>query len=95
MSRYYLNIRWDGQNEDLEGEEFLTLAAAREEAILSIREIVADDVRNGKGLFLTRRLAILDENQKAVEELMFSDIILLDDSGHGLGNGDHSNVQLA
>lgn len=84
MPRYYLNIRWDGQNEDLDGEEFEDLAQAREEAVISIREIVADDVRNGKGLFLSRRLVILDADRKLVEEIKFADVLPLDDTGHGV-----------
>lgn len=82
MPRYYLNIRWNGQNEDLDGEMFEDLAQARNEAISSIREIVADDVRGGRGLYLSRRLAILDEKRELVEELKFSDILRLDDTGH-------------
>ena len=47
--RYHLNLRDDVQLiADAEGEEFANLEAARAEARASVRELVIEDLRNGK-----------------------------------------------
>jgi hypothetical protein len=47
--RYHLNLRDDAQViADGEGEEFTTLDAARAGARASVRELVIEDLRNGK-----------------------------------------------
>lgn len=46
--RYYIDInRDDDLVDDLEGGEFADLAAAREEAIQSLRDVVAERLRQG------------------------------------------------
>ena len=49
MPRFYLNFRSSKEFlEDPDGHEYESLSAAREEAILSAREIMASRVRSGK-----------------------------------------------
>jgi hypothetical protein len=49
MSRFYFNLRSSkGFLEDSDGQEYESLTAAREAAILSAREIMASRVKSGK-----------------------------------------------
>jgi hypothetical protein len=49
MARFYLHIRTgDDLEEDPDGVELPDVAAAREEALRSAREIVADSIRSAK-----------------------------------------------
>jgi hypothetical protein len=75
MSRFFLNIRLNGSLEDLEGYEFATLAQARREAELAAREIVAEDLKAGYALGLSRSIIILDGERQQVAELLFSELI--------------------
>ena len=49
MERFYIDIRnGTGLTRDGEGQEFLDLAAAREQAVASIRSILSDELLQGK-----------------------------------------------
>lgn len=52
MPVFYLNILRDGQPEDRLGQAFANLEDARSEARQSAIEIVAGDVRSGRGVGL-------------------------------------------
>lgn len=75
MSKFFLNIRLNGALEDLEGYEFENLEQARHEAELAAREIVAEDLKAGYPLGLSRSIVILDEARMEVAELLFSELI--------------------
>lgn len=61
MPRYFLNlIERDDLIRDLEGTEFVDLDAARDEAVASIRAIVADHITSGEKLLL-RTIEICDD----------------------------------
>lgn len=49
MQRYFFHIRQDGElTEDPDGSEFSSIDEARDYAIKSARELLANKVRNGK-----------------------------------------------
>ncbi|GGD17088.1 DUF6894 family protein [Aureimonas glaciei] len=51
MSRYFLHIR-DGDRfiEDFEGQDYSSLDAARDDAVVSARQMMAEKVRQGEAL---------------------------------------------
>jgi hypothetical protein len=61
MPRYFLHlIERDDLIRDIEGAEFVDLDAARDEAVESIRAIVADHIASGEKLLL-RTIEICDD----------------------------------
>jgi hypothetical protein len=62
MSRYYFHMReFSGDLiEDEEGSEFLTLAAARDRALTSMREILGDSIRHGHDVNI-EAIVVVDE----------------------------------
>ena len=62
MSRYYFHMRdFHGDLiEDEEGSEFPTLAAARDRAIISMREILGDSIRHGQDVDI-EAIVVMDE----------------------------------
>jgi hypothetical protein len=49
MTRFYLHIReGDALLEDLEGQDFVSLAAAKNEAVAAAREIMSERIRRGE-----------------------------------------------
>lgn len=77
MPWFYLHIRCnDVFIEDDEGAEFPHLAAARIEAVRSIRSLVSGDVRDGK-LQLDLSIEIRDGNGSQLEIVSFDDAITI------------------
>jgi len=61
MPHFYLNIRKLNELvEDLEGQDFVDLAAAHNEAIVAAREIMSDGVRKGNRPEDRSRFEIMD-----------------------------------
>jgi len=60
MTRFYFDILNDKKTLDPEGQLFPTLAAAREAALASARDLAAEDVRAGH-VFLRHGIAVRDE----------------------------------
>lgn len=61
MTRFYFHIR-DGEElrKDTTGVELPSVEAAREEALASARDILADEIRHGEALD-TRRFEVWDD----------------------------------
>ena len=67
MNRYYLHLRdfRGGLIEDEEGSDFPTLAAARDQAVICLREVTAAAIKHGDNLE-TEALVVADEHGNQV-----------------------------
>lgn len=75
---FFFNVRSDFQNDvDKEGIELPDLAAAREEATRSAREMVAEIVRNDERID-GMRYEIADAEGQILDTVWFRDVIKLD-----------------
>jgi hypothetical protein len=78
MPRFYFNLRTSKEFlEDAEGQEYETITAAREEAILSAREILSSRVSSGK-FPNSSRFEIMDESGRLVLTVPFQDAYTVD-----------------
>jgi len=77
MVRFFFHIT-DGKSvtEDLEGEEFADIDAARAEATLAATELVSDSLKSGQGLRLHRTIRISDEVGNVIDEVLFANAVL-------------------
>jgi hypothetical protein len=75
MPRYFLDIVNGDTIEDPDGAEFGDIAEAREEAVLSARDLIGQDIKEGRPLGLTRRIDIRDDNGQVVDSVIFSEAI--------------------
>lgn len=75
MPRFYLHVcNGNGFVEDEEGQELADAAAARQQAIVSAREIMAHDLRGGE-LNLASFIEVEDEEGKLLFTLPFGDVV--------------------
>jgi len=78
MPRYFFNVLWGGQKAtDLEGQCVPDLDAAREEAIVGVRDIAADSVRSGQPLDLGGRIEIADADGKPLLIVSFREVLVI------------------
>lgn len=76
MPRYFFNIvEGNSSAIDPDGADLPDVAAARREAVLSVRAIVGDDLRSGGSFTADRRIEVTDESGKVVFSLSFTDAI--------------------
>jgi hypothetical protein len=74
MPLYFLDVvAGDVRHEDPDGTDLDSVDQARREALLAIREIVANDIREGRRLGLDRRIDIRDGNGKVIAIVGFAD----------------------
>jgi hypothetical protein len=75
MPRFFFNIR-DGDQilYDLEGTELATLDAARHEALVDARWILAEELRAG-GVTLERQFEITDDARQILAMIRFQDAL--------------------
>lgn len=75
MSRYHFHL-WDGTTliHDPEGAELPDLPAVIERALHTARELLAEEVADGK-LPLYMRLDVEDEGNRIVHRLNFHDVV--------------------
>jgi hypothetical protein len=73
MPRYFLDIV--NTIEDPDGADFADLAAARQEATLSARDLISQDIKEGQPLSLKRRIDIRDENGQVLDSVIFSEAV--------------------
>ena len=78
MPQFFLDVVTDTKClEDPDGEHLGSVDLARAEAYLAIRELVANDIREGRRLGLERRIDIRDELGKVVASVSFADAVPL------------------
>ena len=81
MPHYYLHVCCDQDARDEEGVVRPDLDAAKTEAIMGAREIVAAQVMAGKPVDLTHRVLIADDSGAVLDAVAFQDVLIVRDSG--------------
>lgn len=74
MPRFFFNIHDDAVTVDDQGVELSDVAAAREAALRSARELICEQVREGR-VNLRHRIEIEDEDRRPVVTLPFASAI--------------------
>ena len=75
MARYFFNIRSGGETiADSEGQEFASLEVARNEAVESARELLAEAVLLGEAID-HRHFEIADEEGKTLAVVAFREAV--------------------
>jgi hypothetical protein len=77
VPRYFFNIYDDIVVRDDEGMELADVDAARREALAGIREMMCDQVRQGR-LILHHRIEVLDAAGAAVLNMTFGDAVRIE-----------------
>jgi hypothetical protein len=76
MPLFFLDVvTGDNRLEDPDGGEHGNVGLAQAEACLAIRELVANDIREGRRLGLDRRIDIRDRAGNVVATVDFSDAV--------------------
>jgi hypothetical protein len=76
MARFYLHIVDGDQTiEDLEGAEFSGPDAARDEALISIREVIGHEILSGQGLRLDRSI-VIESDGVTTGQILFAEALL-------------------
>jgi hypothetical protein len=77
MPTYFLDVVTGNKClEDPDGEDLESVDLARAGASAAIRELVANDIREGRRLALERRVDIRDEHGTVVAGVEFSEAVL-------------------
>jgi hypothetical protein len=81
MPRYFLHVK-DGSDllQDLDGQEFDDLTAAKQEAIGAVRDLMAECLRCGRPLGLSRAMVIADENGATLAMVLFESALPTENS---------------
>jgi hypothetical protein len=75
--RYYLHVLRERERlRDYDGEEFSSLASAREEAIQSARDLIAEELRCGRVAPSQWRIQVALEDETIVETVPFAPLLL-------------------
>ena len=76
MPRYFFSQRKDGDHSvDLEGAELADLPAAKREAELSLRELLAEAIKINDERMLPDGFVVLDEQGNEVHSINIRDIL--------------------
>lgn len=81
MPRFYFHLRNDIVADDHEGQELPDLAAARQVAIMTSRELAAESVRKGS-LHLDHYIEIENEYKVIVAKVTFREAVTV--KAHGM-----------
>lgn len=76
MPRYFLNLRSETSVDDAEGMFLEDAAAARREAIRSVRDILAAEVRHGR-LPLAGAIEVTDEYGQPILTVPFAEALVI------------------
>jgi hypothetical protein len=78
MPLFFLDVvTGDNRLEDPDGGEHGNVGSAQDEACVAIRELVANDIREGRRLGLERRIDIRDRHGEVVACVEFADAVPL------------------
>ena len=78
MALFYFELRDGVEIADEEGQEFASLADAREEAVKSARSMMREEILRGT-LSLKDSIQILDASRQQVDIVHFRDAVRIDD----------------
>lgn len=79
MPHYFLHLHNDVEIPDDTGRDFRDLAAAKEEAIRSGREIIAEHVKLGRPIHLDHHIDIADGDGRIFAAIPFREIVTVID----------------
>jgi hypothetical protein len=75
MARYHFHVRYEGRLiEDNEGQNCADLAAAKEEALASVRELAIEAIKKG-GAVDGDQIEIVDEHRKIVATVRVRSVV--------------------
>jgi hypothetical protein len=74
MPKFYFELSDGAHFPDEEGQDFVTLAAAREEAVRSARSMMREEILRGT-LSLKDSIRILDDSGEALDTVHFRDAV--------------------
>lgn len=77
MPRFYFNLHDDVVAIDDEGRELADVRAARAEAVKAARELICEQVQEGR-LDLRHRIEVEDEDRRPVLTLPFSAVLQIE-----------------
>jgi hypothetical protein len=80
MPHYHLNLFNSADTNDEEGRDFKDLAAAKEEAIRSSRDLMAEHVKAGEPIDLGHYIEVADDEGKVLVTIDFRELITITDS---------------
>ncbi|MDF0544175.1 hypothetical protein PX699_17635 [Sphingobium sp. H39-3-25] len=80
MPRYHLNLFNNIDTYDEEGRVFEDLTAAKEEAIRSSRDLMAEHVKAGEPINLCHRIEVTDDEGKVLATIDFRELITITDN---------------
>jgi hypothetical protein len=73
--RCFIDIIMRDRVHDVEGQDFIDLAEARDEAVEAFREILANELRNGRLLCLGWVAQVRDESGATIFEIPVSELM--------------------
>jgi len=74
MPLYYFHVYNDDVTMDEEGQDFPDAAAARVQAVKSVRELICDDVRKGR-VTLSDRIEVEDAHHRPMLTLTYGETV--------------------
>lgn len=80
MPHYHLNLFNSADTMDPEGRDFHDLPAAKEEAIRSARELMAEHLIAGSPIDLNHRIEVADADGKVLAIIDFRELVTIMDS---------------
>ena len=75
MPRFFFHIEDGDRFPDAEGAVLSDATAARQVALVGAREIMAEDLKQGKGLSLNDRIEVQDESGRIVVIVTFREAV--------------------
>ena len=75
MPRFHLNVICETVAHDEEGIERSSLEDAKKDAVIGVRELVADDIRNGRPIHAYYRIEIADPTGGVLDAVCFRDVV--------------------
>lgn len=77
MPHYYLHLHNDAEVPDETGRDFRDFTAAKDEAIRSGRDIIAEHVKLGRPIRLAHHIDVADRDGKIFAAIPFREIITI------------------
>ncbi|HEV2080482.1 MAG TPA: hypothetical protein VGR19_11380 [Allosphingosinicella sp.] len=78
MPRYFFTIYDDLVSEDEEGRDLPDVETAKAEAIKGARELMCEELRNGRLVLRDHHIEVVDEVGKRVADIAFKDVIRIE-----------------
>lgn len=83
MPHYHLHLFNDVDVIDQEGCDFADLFAAKAQAIMSARDLMAEHLKAGKPIDVSHRIDVADDTGKVLATIPFRELITIRDGSDG------------